>query len=151
MNVRALPLLLVVALSVSPRFSLSEDVKPEGKGDTPVPAAQEKKPDEVKKAEPKAEQGPPAPNGEFDPKTVIGTPPTYPLKSDNFENIEDGYEIKETTTGKKKVATEEQTSMETNAKQDIFNALLASSQEYLVQNINPKLTYSDLMQEAEKY
>jgi hypothetical protein len=137
MKVRALLLLLVVVLASPPRFSTAEESKPETKGETPAPAAEEKKPDEAKKAEPKAEQGP---TGEFDPKTVSGTAPAYPLKTENMKDIYDDYSDQD-----------DQTNMEPAAKQDIFEALFASSQDYLVKNINQTVKYVDMMNHSDNY
>lgn len=107
----------------------------EATSEKPAAAADDKKDTEAKSDNAEA----PA-FGPVDPTQVTGTPPIYPLKTDNMKEIYDGYDEQD-----------DQMNIEPRAKADIFNALFASSQEYLVRALNSKITYKDMMLHAEDY
>jgi hypothetical protein len=134
MTIRALllPLNLLLAMTLWRGVRCEE---PAPKAEVPPPAAEAKGDEKDKKGdEAKGEKGP------VDPTQVTGTPPTFPLVTENMANISDSYDDQQ-----------DQMVMEQRPRADIFNALFASSQEYLVKNANAKVSYRDLMLHPEDH
>ena len=135
-RLRLLPLCVVLILGLLLRVRAEDsppapaptpaapDVKPT------VPAAEAEKKDDGAKTAEKAALVP----GELEPAVVSGTPPTFPVKSDTFANLDE-----EQKDGK------EPDMIEQDALEVVLTAVRASTQESLKQNVNPKVTYAMMM------
>jgi hypothetical protein len=82
-----------------------------------------------------------------DPKSIIGPPPTFPLKQDIFSSIEDDDEHLSNNIDRKTGEME----LDLFPMEAMLHALRASTQEHLEANIAKDVTYDDLMRNPDKY
>ncbi len=108
------------------------DVKPA------APAAEAEKKDTSTKTDDKTAPAAAPVAGALEPTVISGTPPTFPLKSDNFADIDE----------EQKPGSEAEF-IEHDALEDILKAVRASSQEFLTKNVNPKINYVTMMNKPE--
>jgi hypothetical protein len=131
---------LLAALLMLGATVLAADAPP---ANPATPAAQPEKADEKKAA-----AAPDDKKDEAAPKAAApaGPGPKFPLQSEWFVHIAD------IMPDDKNVGdVEEAQALEQHALEDILIALQASSDEHLKANVDPDVTYKNLMREAEKY
>jgi hypothetical protein len=75
-----------------------------------------------------------------DPKSIIGTPPVFPVKATCFEDIQDD----EDNLGNNFNRTTGEMELDLPALEAVLKALRASTQAHLEANVSPKVLYKDL-------